>query len=65
MAKSKTQNNTGAGEKELLKKLSEKRTELREFRFGIAGSKIKNVKAARGLRKEIARILTQLNAKKI
>jgi len=45
---------------ELEKTLAEKRRALREFYFGVSGSKVKNVKAARGLRKEIARILTTI-----
>lgn len=44
--------------KELIALVKDKRTALRNFRFGVAGSKIRNVKEARSLRKEIARILT-------
>jgi len=47
---------------ELTKIANDKREELRALRFGGAGSKNKNVKAARELRKEIARALTALNA---
>lgn len=47
--------------KDLHKQLREKRDALKEFRFGVSGSKIKNVKEAQGLRKDIARILTTLN----
>lgn len=46
---------------ELQKELNEKRESLRSFRFGVAGSKIKNIKEARNLKKEIARILTELS----
>lgn len=46
---------------ELKKALSEKQAAWRVFRFNTAGSKITNVKEARGLRKEIARILTTLH----
>ncbi len=49
-------------EKELKALLAEKRVALRNFRFSIAGSKIKNVKEGYGLRKDIARILTLVNA---
>ena len=49
--------------KELEKLLSEKRKFLRLFRFGIAGSKAKNVKEGRNLKKEIAQILTEINAR--
>lgn len=44
---------------ELLKLAADKREELRVLRFGLAGSKNRNVKAARNLRKEVARALTQ------
>jgi len=38
--------------------------ELRDFRFGMSGGRIKNVKRARELRKDIARIHTILAEKK-
>ena len=44
--------------------LSEKREALRTFRFGGAGSRSRNVREGRNLRKDIARILTELNARK-
>jgi ribosomal protein L29 len=47
---------------ELNKLANDKREELRSLRFNVAGSKTRNVKAARNLRKEIARALTALNA---
>ncbi|MCX6703719.1 MAG: 50S ribosomal protein L29 [Candidatus Zambryskibacteria bacterium] len=47
-------------EKELKSMLGEKRVALRNFRFSIAGSNIKNVKEGYVLRKDIARILTLL-----
>lgn len=40
--------------------LAEKRETLRKFRFGIAGSKNRNVKEGKNLRHEIARILTEI-----
>lgn len=43
--------------------LSQKREALRAFRFGSAGSKTRNVKEGSNLKKDIARILTELNAK--
>lgn len=46
---------------DLHKELAEKRKSLREFRFGVAGSKVKNIKEARNLKKDAARILTELN----
>jgi ribosomal protein L29 len=56
----KTKKNT-----DLNKELAEKRKSLREFRFGVAGSKVKNIKEARNLRKGIARILTELGSRKV
>ncbi len=49
---------------ELAKDLNEKREGLRGMRFNLAGSKIKNVKEQNSRKKEIARILTELNARK-
>lgn len=48
---------------DLHKELGEKRESLRQFRFNVSGSKIKNVKEALALRKQIARILTLLGAR--
>ena len=50
-------------EKDLVKELTEKREALRVIRFGIAHSKSKNVKETKGLKKEVARILTELNSR--
>lgn len=49
---------------DLTKMLGEKREALRVFRFGGAGAKTKNVRQGRATRKDIARILTALNAKR-
>lgn len=49
---------------ELLKDLREKREALRIFRFGISGGKVKNVKEGKGLRREIAQILTIMSLRK-
>jgi len=51
-------------DKDLEKLLSERRKALRLFRFGIAGSKAKNVKEGQAVRKTIARILTELAARR-
>lgn len=48
-------------EKDLPKELALKQKALREFRFNIAGSRTKNIKEGRTLRKDIARILTEMN----
>ncbi len=45
---------------DLNKLIAEKRDGLRHFRFGSTGSKTKNVKLARTLRKDIARIMTEM-----
>ena len=50
---------------ELVKMLADKREALRVFRFGADGSKSKNVKEGRTIRKDIARIMTAINGKKI
>lgn len=49
---------------ELDKDLSEKAVALSNFRFGTAGSKTKNVKAGKNLKREIAQILTILKESK-
>ena len=51
----------GKSDIELRKLLVEKREALRAFRFGVAGTKARNVKKGKNLRKEIARILTERN----
>ena len=53
----------GKDKKELLALAAEKRTALRNFRFGIAGSKVRNVKEGKNIKKDIARILTEQNRK--
>jgi len=45
---------------DLMKELNEKRLSLRDMRFGIAGSKSKNVKEQRNIKREIAKIHTAL-----
>jgi ribosomal protein L29 len=47
----------------LRQELTDKREALRVFRFGGAGSRSRNVREGRGLRKDIARILTEINAR--
>lgn len=51
----------GKKREDLIKALMEKREALRLFNFGTAGSKAKNVKEGASLRKEIARIMTELH----
>ncbi|MDB5265079.1 MAG: ribosomal protein [Parcubacteria group bacterium] len=50
---------------ELAKLLMEKREELRTLRFSFAGSRGKDSNAAGKTRKDVARILTEMTAKKI
>jgi len=47
-------------ESELRKMLLDKRQQYSAFIFGLARSKTRNVREGRAVRKEIARILTQL-----
>lgn len=46
---------------DLKKELGELTSELREFRFGMSGGRTKNVKRARTIRKDIARIKTVMS----
>ena len=41
--------------------VADKQKALKDFRFALAGSKTKNLKEGRALRKDIARALTILN----
>jgi len=47
---------------ELQKFTHEKRNELRDLRFSTAGSKNRNVKQVKTLRKDVARALTEITA---
>ena len=51
--------------KELLNELAGKRKALYDFRFAVSGSKIKNIKEGRNIRKDIARLLTKIRAEKV
>lgn len=50
-------------EQELNKELSSKREALKNFRFSMWGSKTRNTKEGRMIRREIARIMTEMNKK--
>ncbi len=50
---------------DLQKEIAAKREALRTFRFGEAGTRTRNVRQGRGLRKEIARLLTEMNSRKV
>jgi len=55
---------TGKTKDELKKALADKRKALHDFRFAFAGGKVKNVKESKTNKKDIARILTALQATK-
>ena len=48
-------------DKELMKLLDEKQKAVRQFRFDITGSKVKNLKEGGNTKKDVARILTELS----
>ena len=50
-------------DKDLTAFVQEKREEIRHFRFGVAGAGTRDVKKARTAKKEVARALTEQNAR--
>lgn len=56
----KKENLKGMKKEELVKKLAEAREALRSIRFKAEGSKSKNVKEGATLKKQIARLLTEM-----
>jgi ribosomal protein L29 len=62
MAKKK-QNLKGLNAKELTESLAKAQEELRKLRFKAEGARSKNVKESVNLRKEVARILTEVNSR--
>ncbi len=50
-------------DKDLNKLLEEKKEALLNFRFGLSGSKTKNLSEGRNLKKEIAGIMTELSSR--
>ena len=50
---------------DLVKTMQEKRETLRKFRFDEAGSRSRNVREGRAIRKEIAQILTEIRARQL
>lgn len=48
---------------DLEKMVIKKREVLKNFRFGLAGSKVTNLKEGRNTRKDIARLLTAIKMK--
>ncbi|MFA6520012.1 MAG: 50S ribosomal protein L29 [Candidatus Paceibacterota bacterium] len=63
MAKKTKENLKDMKEGELVKKLATLREEVRSIHFKAEGSRSKNVKEMSALKKEIARVLTQMNNK--
>ncbi len=55
---------TAKTREELSRLVFEHLEKLRAFRFAMAGSKRKNVKEGKSIRKEIARLLTELRKRK-
>ncbi len=51
----------GKTKKELIKTLGEKRDALQSFKYELSGGKAKDVKKGRNIKKEIARIMTELS----
>jgi len=54
----------GKSEKDLQKMLVEKQLALRAFRFGVSGSKVRNQKEGRTIKRTIAKIKTEQNTMK-
>lgn len=54
-------NYSDKSKQDLTKALMDKREDFRKLRFGTAGSKNRNVKEGSTIRKDIARIMTELN----
>ena len=53
------------GLREMHELLAEKRNELRELEFKVSENQLKNVRSIRVAKKDIAQILTAINAKRI
>ena len=51
-------------DEDLQKMLRDKKHALQNFRFDISGANVKNVREVQNLRKGIARIMTELTARK-
>ncbi len=50
---------------ELQKAFAEKKEELRKIRFGSAGARARDTKRSSNLKKEVARIMTEINARRL
>ena len=49
---------------DLMKEMADKCEALRSFRFGESGSRTRNVREGRNIRRGIARIMTELNKRR-
>lgn len=65
MVKTKKENLKGMKAEDLTKKLADLRESVRVFHFKAQGSKSKNVKEVAHTKKQIARVLTELNSQKV
>ncbi|MFA6257999.1 MAG: 50S ribosomal protein L29 [Candidatus Paceibacterota bacterium] len=63
--KKKTENLKEMKKDELIKKLASLQEEIRVIRFKAEGSKSRNVKESLNLKRQIARILTQINSSSV
>ena len=61
--KKETKETKNRTDQELRKLLGEKEEALRVFRFALAGSRTRNVKEGLALRKERARLATEMNGR--
>lgn len=50
-------------DKEMEKALVEKQAEVKQFRFDVTGSRVKNLKAGSNAKKVVARIMTERQAR--
>lgn len=53
------------GTEEILKEVLAKREALRQFRFGGAGGRARNVREGRTLRRDVARMLTEVRSRSL
>lgn len=65
MAKIKKENLKGMAIGELTKKLATLQESARVFRFKAQGSRSKNVKESSAMKKQIARVFTEINSQKV
>lgn len=50
---------------DLKKVIADKREALRVFRFGESGSRLRNVRAGRNLKREIAQMMTEIRSREL